>query len=60
LSPVLVKIAGKNNVVEIRHYQNVFGKDIRGMVIYWCIAVAGGRRVENDSKKKRNKDMYNK
>jgi hypothetical protein len=39
---------------------NDFGKDIRGMVVYWCIAVAGGRRVENSSNRKKNKDMYKK
>jgi hypothetical protein len=39
---------------------NDFGKDIRGMVIFWCIAVAGGRKVENSSNKKKNKDMYKK
>jgi hypothetical protein len=24
---------------------NAFDKDIRGMVVYWCIAIAGGRKV---------------
>ena len=37
---------------------NGFKKDMRGLVLFWCIAVAGGRKVGKVTKKKRAAELF--
>ena len=37
---------------------NEFGKDVRGMTLFWSIAVAGGRKIGKETTKAKAKDMF--
>jgi hypothetical protein len=58
LSPDEFKIPTQYNSITSLANENQFNKDLRGMTIFWEIAVEGGKQIEQDDEGPDDKDLF--